>query len=358
MRSSTREVLQEALKRYGAKDAASFFECFGDRPSKRGVEAGSSRQARHARIQRQRSLAVAGTIALIHENPEYTDVLLDPSFARFRPYSAATHTRLLHLAEAKGAFPASGVDAVWSRTLPLYIDLARRVQALSRDELLVLHSLQVAMSPGFHVVDPRRAREFWTHMRGEFRRYGVLDNASSRLWAWICGSHTGACEPHVDWLLDSRTHDFDLADTLCFVRRDHSEEVLDLTAAIVRGDTLSAWRWRPAIEEAPVSSWLRLAEYVRSCSRMNVHCLNEGQVLMVLSWVEDIQRHLSVLGAGAPDLDRPAAALRRAFNQIESVQILEKNRFLRVLASAPKGRARERLAALWQPSGPRPAHDG
>jgi hypothetical protein len=174
----------------------------------------------------------------------------------------------------------------------------------------------------------------------------VLENPSSRLWVHISGSHADEASGHVEWLLDPRTHDFDLADTLCFVRKDLSDDLLDQTAAIVRGDSPGSFQWRAAIDEAPASSWFRLAEYVRACSRMNVHCTNEGQVLMVLSWVEELQRRFAE--RAIPGVRQGAAKLFEALLAIESVKKLERSRFSRVLGRAPKGRVQDRLVELWQ----------
>lgn len=343
MRAETSELLRDALDRYGSEGAADFFELFGASPARRSSQEGASRQARHARARRQRALAIAGAIALAYEEPDRLGALFDPALGALHGYSAQVHTRMIHLAETQGAFPERQVERVWESSLSRYLELGRRIPVLERNELLAFQLLQVIMAPGFHLVDRGRAREFWRYLVAEARRHGVWENPSCRLWLSISGSHVGEPGPHVDWLLDRRNRAFDLADTLCFVRRDCSESLLDETAAVVRGDTLDPARWHPVIEEAPRSSWLRLGEYVRACSRMSVHCQNEGQVLMVLSWVADIHRHL---GAGGT-LRHEQARLLRSLRRIDSVQVLEKNRFLDAIAHSSSD-TRGQLEALWR----------
>ncbi len=343
MHRDTRDVLRVALERFGSDGAAEFFETFGDTPARRLGESRVSRQARHARAQRQRGLAAAGALAIAYEDPDALPALLTPAFAELRPYSAQVHTRMLHLAEHHGAFSSARSEALWNTALARYVDLGRRAHALDRDGLLALQTLQMVMAPSFHLLPREHARSFFRQLLQEARRTGLWDNPSCRLWIAISGSHAGEPGHHVDWLLDSRTRAFDLVDTLCFVRRDAPEDLLELSAMLVRGDTLTADRWAPAVEDAPLAVWMRLAEYVRSCSRMAVHCQNEGQVLMVLSWVGDLHRRVRGGGSLRPGTLRLFQALRA----IESVQIVEKNRFLDVLSSSsPK--VRDTLGQLWR----------
>lgn len=347
MQPKAREVLHEALERYGAEGAKGFFEKFGEHPARRSEAGAGSRQARHARLQRQRALAAAGTLSLVHRDPTYADVLISPEFARLRPYSAAVHTRALHLASETDAFAEAETEVVLGRVLPRYVDLVRRASTLGRDDLLAIHALQAAMTLRFHLFHGPQVRDAWRYLRAELRRAGVLDHPSTRLWIAIVGSHAGESGPHVDWLLSPHLHDFDLADTLCFVRKDASEDLLDQTAAIIRGGDTSSSRWRPVAYDAPTSAWLRLADYVCACSRMSVHCSSEGQVLMVLSWVEDLQRRLASMTREVEGVRAATGPLLLALRRIESVQILEKNRFHRVLSQASSGVLRERLKTLW-----------
>ena len=299
-------------------------------------------------MQRVRALGVAGCLAMACEDAHLADVFLDRRLAVMRPLSAAVHGGVVRISGAGTAFAPEGLERVWGRLLPHYFDLARRTAGLDRDGLLVLHSVHAALSAGV-LLAPKLFAQHWRDLWRDAGRRGLLANPHVRMQLAILGSHVGQTGPHVDWLCDARVHAFDLADTLCFVRRDTSEEILDQTAASIRGEPVDSERWTSALANAPTASWLRLAEYVRACTRFSGHISNEGQALMVLSWVEDIAQRRLILQQGDGS-DEAVRQLCRALRRIESVQTLSKSRFHRVIKRLRAGPVRDRLVYLWYDS--------
>jgi hypothetical protein len=339
-------LLRGALERYAPAETGEFMESFWDHPASRRTRSTTTRQARHARMLRASYMGVAGSLLLAGSEDAYVDLLFHPEFARMRPQSAPVHNRLMHILGTEGEISPAVLERIWDKVLPRWLDLARRARFLDRDRLLVIQSGLMALFLGPAILN-EHFEHGWRHLWKEAKRRGILDNPHLRMQLAIMGSYAGRCGPHVDWLMDPRLRSFDVADTLCYVRRDRSPLLLDQTAASIRGDTPSDARWNALVESAPLSTWRRLADYVRACMRFKGHFSNEGLVLMVLCWVEDIAQRGLILREGdgsSSEVRQLLAELRR----IESVEILEKSRFWKVIEGTPDGPVRQRLVGLWK----------
>jgi hypothetical protein len=333
MQARMLELMQAAIRRLLPATDVGFLDDFWHEPASRKVEASISTLAGH--------------------DVEFTRLLGRPEFARLRPLTAPVHTRLFYLAGTRVGRELRTVAAAERAVellLPEFLTLGRRAGQASVDEALQLQSLYAGFAPGF-LLHGRHFADHWDDIWKLARRRGLLDNLHIRMQLAILGSYVGRCGAHVDLLLDPKARAFDLIDTLFYVHAGSGEQELQAIARYVRGEHLLPEQVLPP--ERARATWRRLADFVRSYTRLPGHFSSEGSILMALSWVEEIARRAEKLRSSGPGEDRFAAESRQMLlwlKKIDSVQAIEKGRFWRVVDSLPGGSVKQRLLQLWSSS--------
>ncbi len=300
-----------------------------------------SRQGRHARSGRALTSALAALTVLGLEDEAFEHVFSHPGFARLHPNSADVHVRIGELLMERSSSFALRLPAVWANQTARFLDRARDHASLDREQLVVL---QTVMAPLFCCVigaGPALA-EPWRALWDEAVQAGITRNANLRIHLGVLGSFAGQPAQHVATMLDERLHAHALCAGICLVRHDRTDDLLDCIAACTRGDKVEPRRCLHPTR--PTSTLVRLAEYIRSCMRNPRHFYNEGLVMNLLLWTEQLRGMVAKHASEWPDhAERLAAEIER----IEQVQILEKARFWAAHDGLPDGPARRRLAELW-----------
>ncbi len=306
---------------------------------KESGSASGSRQARHARIARARSLAVAACALLAADDDRIAAAFVSPDFATLRPLSAKVHSKFVYLASQHPPSTAS-LKRSWSRGFGRLCELAT---VRSGEETLSMQSAFCLMFAAA-IAGGQRFGELWKQTWSDASRRGLLDRRHVRMNLAVMGSFVGHCHAHVEWTTDTRTRSHEMADIYTFVRRDEADDLLEMTANLVRGRPVDP---RDALyPPKPLSTIRFLLRYVRTCLRDPCHFSNEGHVLMVLTWVAEAARMLDELRPSS-EADEFRSGLDE-LQRTERVMQIEKARFWRVYDGVRETRLRERLAGLWK----------
>jgi hypothetical protein len=311
-----------------------------------------SRQARHARLARGTALAVAACGLLAAEHDEFASTFLSPDFATLRPLSARVHSKFVYLMAQRP--PTRGaLERLWSHGMRRLFEVAPSLSDAPRDETLSVHAALTLMFSGPLAYGPAFETS-WRQAWQRAEREGLLDNQHLRMQLAVMGTHVGQPGPHLDWLLEARSRPHEMADIYCFVRKDDSEDLLELNAKHIRGgeiDPLDA-----LYPPKPLSTVRLVLRYVRTCMRDTSHFSNGGQALMLLYWVADVARHIGELQrVSSPEETRSIMDELRA---TEHVMLIEKARFWSVHDGLEPGPLRERLVELWGTRCSDPAPEG
>jgi hypothetical protein len=235
----------------------------------------------------------------------------------------------------------SGADCekLWELSAGGLLEALRR-RVRSRDESLVvgsfLYGLLVCSIMHSHA------------MAGAWKELWTRDNYCPfmRRQLALVGSYVGDSTPHLDWLMDDKNRDLEMAYALCFVRRDLADDLLDCESAYIRDVCRSAER-SPAVRTA-VAPLNLLAGHIRACMRDPHHFQNAGHALMLLLWADTLAARLQDLARSGRQPDE-LAKLAEELERLERVQHLEKNRFFRICERSQRP-VSERLMQLWSRS--------
>jgi hypothetical protein len=343
VRSEAVELLEVALTRFGDSQAGVLNDLW-DRPSRRVASSETSRQARHARLVRNRTTAVMGAMALAARETEFARLMLGPEIARLRPYSAAHHMKVIHLAETTPAFSRRDCEALWELGAGHLLRLGRRGGATDGGSQMVVGNILCTLfvGPGLHGA---AFADEWRSLWKAAKRAGLLQSRFYHLQLSMMGSFVGDCGHHVDWLMNPRNWSFEMADILGFVRRGIGNQALSGDIDRINDRQNEATSLSQLADSTVLG---QLATYVRGVMRDSHHFSNEGQALMVLIWIESLARHLQA--NGSHDLDEDMTRLFVGLEKIERVQQLEKSRFFRLWEPLSGGPVKDRLIRLWSRS--------
>lgn len=336
------EVLAGVLERAGIASHAALLRAErGDLSP--GARAPRSRQARQAQLTRARSTAMAGALLLATEDDVVRELVLSRELVRLRPYSAETQLKAMSLTPLLQGLTMTGCLVLFEHAFARLLELGSRVRVLPQIEVLRIDSCLSCMYVGPIVFGPA-FRGPWCDAYRTAQRDGLLENPHIRLLIAMMGSWVGESEPHIAWLLDHSLRDYDMAESYCFVRRDTGDDLFRTLAAVARGARLDPVQCLlPGRAAATVRG---LIEYLLACLRDPSYLSSPGHLLMLLSGVEDAQRHVARMrreGTVVCDEEHLFDALRR----FERVQQLEKRSFWSLCDELPEGALKARLLELW-----------
>ena len=340
----TVELLVTSTSVLGSHEEAQFLRtCLRGEDCRR--ERAVTRQARHKRAARAIRRATMNAVAMAIEDKNAANVFLSPSFVKLRPLSAGAHRALQDMTQTRYPLSASQGEKLWNLGASKLYDLALRLDSLQRDELLCIHSALFGMYAGSFLFGNHLApawRDFMKMARGS----GILRHRHLVMQLAIVGAQTGECGHLVDWTLDPGSRALDWADVLLCVREDYSEDLLDSTALSICGEQLDPLRCLYGRNN--VSTLTHMAAYARFCMMNQGHFANEGQMLMVLSWVHELCRFATP--AQRANLVRPAVPLLKSIAKIRSVQIRRSGRYQRTVESLTPSRVRRQIESWWEAS--------
>lgn len=339
-----KELMLDAIERFSPVADREFLEEYWDNPSARNAPGGVSRQARHARIARARRIGIIGSAISAAGCAEFETFVQSEAYGTLRPLAAEYQSTFWHLLEEFPEVCAQSVGRLWELGVKRLFYLAQRTSQASRAELLSMQGALTLLYAG-PLAQGIAFRDRWLDLWSEVKRKGYLQNRYLRMQLAIMGTYVGECGSHVDWMLDKDLRNFDLADTFLFVRRDGCDKILDQTAMLIRGDSLVATNClSPA---RPMSTLRHLGNYIKMCMRSTNHFANEGQVLMLLGYVE----YLWMRSNGLPqdqEFIGDTKGLFAVLQQIECIELLEKSRFWSVFERTQGTPVRDELMRLWQ----------
>lgn len=339
-------LLEAAVRRVSTGVRASVVRSAGAHPASRRTSASSSstRQARHVQVLRARDLGIAACLVSATEDQEYLDLWFSPAFAFLRPYSSGPYAKLEHLAASGHVGDPAGWERIWERG---YREIVVRARALQRlEDALVVHASIAAMFIAL-IVAPARLAGAWPGVWRDAQRRRLLSNPYFRMQLALMGAFAGECGPHLEWLMTPSSLRLELADVLCFVRRDSSLELLNLIATNVRG---RPHRPRACLYSVqPASTVNALLHYARRCLRSPAFLMNGSLCLMVLTWIDETARLVRSLDADDPVRDQ-LPSIKDSLRRVQKVQVMEKARFWEICGAMTPGATQARMLALWAKS--------
>ena len=270
--------------------------------------------------------------------------MLSPEFGALRPWSSTCHTKFGALIAAGKGPSIRELEKLWDVSAPIFLSLGKSLPHLGVGDCLVVLTAASGLCCGPLLAGPHFG-ERWRALRTRCARDGVLKKPYARMVFSIVGMHAGEPDDYTDWLLDPKCRTLELGDLYCFVRRDDSQHLREQIARCVRGELTRADDC--LYPQNPLSTINAVLAYIRACMRDPHHFSNQAQVLMLLTWLEEVAGRLRRWRADASlrsELERTFKNLER----VERVQALEKGRFWTVVESTGEARVKRRRLDLWR----------
>jgi hypothetical protein len=339
------DLLEKALVQLGRPSAGSMLKDGWHGPSRRQrLASKATRQKQHEAFMRAFATAIAGSMVLATEDAAYADFVLSPQFGNLHPYNPECWSKFEHLLRTGRTGSPDGWARLWNRAARLWVSESPKIPGYPLERLGLFNALMAASGAPL-LIFGEAYKQRWHQLWRRARENGAIEAPFARNCLALLGSHAGACDAHVEWLLRHEARSLEIADLLLFVRTDRSDDLPQLFARIVRNEPgeLSDY----LLPAKPAATLTALFRYIRTTMRRPANFCNVGLVLATVSWaVAGIELAERLVQDGVIDR-RAHATLLCGLITIEEVQRMEKNRFWHVVDETPAAPLRERIQDLW-----------